>query len=44
MAACHAARGRFDSAEKIRELYVEKGRLDDVFRQITSHEGARRNA
>jgi ABC-2 type transport system ATP-binding protein len=28
----------------VEELYVEKGRLDDVFRQITSHEGARRNA
>lgn len=28
----------------VQELYVEKGRLDDVFRQITSHEGARRNA
>ena len=28
----------------VEELYVEKGRLDDVFRQITSSEGARRNA
>jgi ABC-2 type transport system ATP-binding protein len=28
----------------VQELYVEKGRLDDVFRQITSHEGARKNA
>ena len=28
----------------VQELYVEKGRLDDVFRQITSHDGARRNA
>lgn len=28
----------------VTELIVEKGRLDDVFRQITSHDGARRNA
>ena len=28
----------------IEEMFVEKGRLDDVFRKITSHEGARRNA
>ena len=28
----------------VQELYVEKGKLDDVFRQITSHDGARRNA
>ena len=28
----------------VEELFVEKGRLDDVFRQITSHDGARRNA
>ena len=27
----------------IEELYVEKGRLDDVFRLITTSEGARRN-
>jgi ABC-2 type transport system ATP-binding protein len=26
------------------EMFVEKGRLDDVFRQITSHDGGRRNA
>lgn len=26
------------------ELFVEKGRLDDVFRQITSHDGGRRHA
>jgi ABC-2 type transport system ATP-binding protein len=33
-----------EQAIEIDELYVEKGRLDDVFRQITSHDGARRNA
>ncbi|MGE3712465.1 MAG: ABC transporter ATP-binding protein, partial [Hyphomicrobiaceae bacterium] len=26
------------------EIFIEKGSLDDVFRQITSSEGARRNA
>ena len=29
---------------EVDEMFVEKGRLDDVFRQITSHDGARRNA
>jgi ABC-2 type transport system ATP-binding protein len=29
---------------EVAELFVEKGRLDDVFRQITSHDGARRHA
>ncbi len=27
----------------VEELYVEKGRLDDVFRLITSSDGARRH-
>ncbi len=33
-----------DKAIEIEELYVEKGSLDDVFRQITSSDGARRHA
>jgi ABC-2 type transport system ATP-binding protein len=33
-----------DKGIDVEELFVEKGRLDDVFRQITSHDGARRHA
>jgi ABC-2 type transport system ATP-binding protein len=43
IAAAVAAALRTEGIE-VDELYVDKGRLDDVFRQITSHDGARRNA
>lgn len=43
VAATVAAALRADGID-VEELFVEKGRLDDVFRKITSHEGARRNA
>lgn len=33
-----------EKAIEVEELFVEKGRLDDIFREITSHDGARRNA
>ncbi len=33
-----------EKAIDVDEMFVEKGRLDDVFRQITSHDGARRHA
>jgi len=43
IAAPVAAALRADGID-VEELFVEKGRLDDIFRKITSHEGARRNA
>jgi ABC-2 type transport system ATP-binding protein len=33
-----------DKAVTVSEMYVERGKLDDVFRQITSHEGSRQRA
>ena len=33
-----------EKAVDVEELYIEKGRLDDVFRQITSHDGAAKGA
>ena len=43
IAAPLAAALRADGID-VEEMFVEKGRLDDIFRKITSHEGARRNA
>lgn len=33
-----------DKSLAVSEMYVERGKLDDVFRQITSHEGSRQRA
>ncbi len=42
--AAHVATAMREAGVDVEEMFVEKGRLDDVFRQITSSEGARRNA